>query len=259
MLLRAFKFVFYVCIFASLLLVRVWVCPHPDSNPLGFFFVVGGVAALYMAYYIISEGHWAEVVASIIISLLLDTIAAIFPILAILVIIWFVFNIAVAISSIRQLIPMALASVVLYVLLFPDDVFRALGLQGLIGLPILVAYAVVGLVCAMRFSGDPLKFGLFRLSTMLISIPLIALLVASIQSGLRNLFERTFTSTARTVKVPQSVRAHIRAGSEVSAYTRNVSKTISEISVSTKITSGGAGLAGGVSTGRVILGANSEE
>ncbi|KPD17365.1 hypothetical protein ADM96_19580 [Burkholderia sp. ST111] len=248
---RLLKFIFYLLIFAGLLFFRVWLAPHRHNDPVSFFLSVAAISAIYMAYFIVSEGHWAEIVGCIIVSLLIDGLAALFPPLVIIVILWFLVNVAVAMQSIVRLIPLAIASLLLYVLLFPDSVFRALGLQDLIGAPVLISYIVFSVVYSAKAARDPLKLGLFKLSTMLLSVPLIALLVASVQSGLRNLFEQSFSSTTRTIKVPQAVRTHMRSGVEIGNYTRNVSKTITEVSVATEFSGVGAGMAVARATAKI--------
>ncbi|MHA7678598.1 hypothetical protein [Cupriavidus sp. PET2-C1] len=233
------RFFVYLSIFAGLLMLRDGLVPHSYDEPVLFFLTVGAAATLYMLYYIVSEGHWAEIAGSIVISLVLAVAAALFPPLGILVVLWVLFNIAKTLASIVQIIPLAIASVLLYVLLFPAPVLRAVGLQGFLGQPVLIAYAAFSILYAAKAARYPMKLGLFKLSVMLLSVPLLALLIASIRSGLQNLFKQSLTSTSRTIQMPQTVQAHIRAGASVDAYTRAVSKTITETAISTTVGTGG--------------------
>ena len=78
-----------------------------------------------------------------------------------------------------------------------------------------------------------------KISTILCSIPLIVLLVSSITSTLRNLFEISPASKigSRTINVGE----YVRGDSIVSAHTRNIATTVTTlettISASSAVTS----------------------
>jgi hypothetical protein len=136
---------------------------------------------------------------------------------------------------------------VLYALLLPDAVVHAVVGDDSRGMLVLIAYVAFSVMYSIYASRLPMQDGLLRMATMLLSMPLIALLASSIQAGFRNLFQQTFTSSPRTFKVPQNVRAHVRAGSiDVKAYTRNMPKTVTDVSVSTQVSSANVGMAASV-------------
>jgi hypothetical protein len=198
-----------------------------------------------------TEGLWAQFVGYLIVSAALDALAVAFPPLMILVIIWVIYNLKKALDSILQLLPHALCSVVLYTLLMPPAIVRAASGEWA-HLPVLIAYIVFSVVYARYASRLPMRDGLFRMATMLLSMPLIALLASSIQAGFRSLFQQTVTTSIRTFKVEQHVRAHVRAGIDVDAYTRQMSKTVIEKTVATHVSSANAGMAGAVFSSKSV-------
>lgn len=233
-----------------LLLLAVW--GGVFFVPEAIFIVVPGMigcALLFFIYYLASEGHLAGILGGIIVSVILMAIAAAIPVVGWIILIgWILYNIARAFESIKNLLPDALLSAVLYAsLLIPVIVqFNHYGSSN----PLLTAgcgvvYFVAAAVCTSRIGerSDTPKHSLFLFSVMLLSVPMIVLLIASIVASLRTAFQTNLART--TAKMPQSVSGYTRAnGTVVADYTRNVTQT-----VVTSTTVPGAGAVGASLTG----------
>lgn len=239
-LIRSTRFLAYLIAFAALLFLRIRLAPTAHSDPLTFFLTVALISAGYMSYFIISEGHLSGIIASALISLALAAFAAVFPPFLIVLGVWVLYNLMQTGQLLKQLVPYALASFVLYALVFPVPTARFLGSPDLAGAPAGIAYLLFAVIYSARASRDPLKLGLFRLSTMLVSVPLIVLLIASIEAGLRNLFSQSTSFVDRRIKVAQPVRAHVRGGVDVAAYVRARPVTVSVALTETSVGAGGA-------------------
>lgn len=239
-LIRTTRFLAYLIVFAALVFLRIKLAPTAYSDPLTFFLAIALISIAYMAYYIVSEGHLSGIISSALVSLALAAVAAVFPPFLILLGLWVLYNLMQTGQLLKQLIPYALASVVLYALVFPVPTARFLGSSDLAGAPAGIAYLLFAVIYSARASRDRLKLGLFKLSTMLVSIPLIVLLIASIEAGLRNLFSQSTSFVDRQMKVAQPVRAHVRGGVDVNAYVRARPVTVNVALTETTVGSGGA-------------------
>ncbi len=105
--------------------ISIYVAKHmfPEGvfkTNIELLLVILVASIIYILYYIISEGHWQEILGGILISVLLSVGTAVFPPIGILLIIWLVISIVMAIASLIQLLPLALISVALYGALLSD-------------------------------------------------------------------------------------------------------------------------------------------
>lgn len=233
-----------------LLLLVVWAGVF--FIPETIFFVVPGMigfALLFFIYYLASEGHLAGMLRGIVISVILMAIAAAIPIIGWIVLIgWILYNIAKAFESIQNLLPDALLSAALYTSLLIPVIyhFNSYGNSNmLLTIGCGIVYFIAAVVCAVRINerSDTAKHSLFLFSVMLLSVPMIVLLLASIVASLRAAFRMSLVKT--TVKLPQSVSGYTTArGTLVADYTRNVTQTV----VSSTIVPG-AGAVGASLTG----------
>ncbi|HBL7242143.1 TPA: hypothetical protein LS257_004848 [Serratia liquefaciens] len=224
-----------------LLLLAVWAGVF--FIPEAIFLVVPGMigfALLFFIYYLASEGHLAGILGGIVVSVILMAIAAAIPVIGwIILICWILYNIARAFESIKNLLPDALLSAALYAsLLIPViyqfnhyDTSNALLTAGC---GIVYFFAAAGAIVRISERSDTPKHSLFLFSVMLLSVPMIVLLFASIVASLRTAFQTSLVKT--TSKLPQSVSGYTTArGTVVADYTRNVTQTV----VTTTIVPGG--------------------
>jgi hypothetical protein len=217
--------------------------------------VVAGASFLYFVWYLISEGHLANILGSMIVSMVLMAIAAAIPIIGwILLLLWIFYNIAKAFESIKSLLPDAFCSAVLYgCLLFPaiQEMMSPGESHTMSNIACGVVYVIAaGLYCSRlsQVAADT-KQSLFFFSIMWLSVPIIALLIVSIVASLRAAFRTVLTPVQTVVKTPQHVSAHMRGDTPVSAYTRTVTsiKTIDVAHTLPGAGAVGAGVVGSVS------------
>lgn len=226
-----------------LLLLAVWAGVF--FIPEAIFLVVPGMigfALLFFIYYLASEGHLASILGGIVVSVILMAIAAAIPVIGwIILICWILYNIARAFKSIQNLLPDALLSVALYASLFIPVIYQLDHYDNsntwlTIGCGIVYFIAAVGCTARISDRSDTPKHSLFLFSVMLLSVPMIVLLFASIAASLRAAFQTSLVKT--TAKLPQSVSGYTTArGTVVADYTRNVTQTVVS---STLVPGGGA-------------------
>lgn len=226
-----------------LLLLAIWAGVF--FIPEAIFLAVPGMvgfALLFFIYYLVSEGHLAGILGGIVVSVVLMVIAGAIPVIGWIVLVcWILYNIARAFESIQNLLPDALLSVALYASLLIPAIYHFNGYGNsnillTIGCGIVYFFAAVGCTVRIRDRSDTSKHSLFLFSVMLLSVPMIVLLLASIVASLRAAFQTSLVKT--TVKLPQSVSGYTTArGTVVSGYTRNVTQTVV---TSTIIPGGGA-------------------
>jgi len=213
--------------FLLLLIFGGFVFFIPASVVVAFPVVLAG-SFLYFIWYLISEGHFGNILGSMIVSMILMAIAAAIPVIGwILLLLWIFYNIAKAFETIKTLLPDALFSAVLYgCLLFP--VIQEMAMDGESNMAATIVCGVVYVITAglyysrLTHLATNTKQSIFYFSIMWLSVPLIALLIVSIVASLRAAFRTVLTPVQTVVKTPQNVSAHMRGGSHVNAYTRTV-------------------------------------
>ena len=178
----------------------------------------------YFVYFLIKNDLHHGIIGGILLSFLVMALGVI-PFIGWIVIIGFVlYNIGRALEGLRSLFPDVLASLVIYGILtarFAFDIRDPMALAALAG-----CYLVASVIYSRSLNQLATQNALFKLSIMWLSIPFAALTIISIVSALGNLFRTISTTVTRTVVTPQMVSAHMRAGTAVDAYTRNISKTV---------------------------------
>jgi hypothetical protein len=189
-----FRFVVYLVGFTSLLLLRLAISPNGESGMLTWLGCVALLAVGYMVWYAASEGYLRNLGAGVIVWLAIAAVVAACPPFALLLVFWSVTGL---IRQRRALLMHAFASIALFVLVFPMPFARLAGMPELAGAPAGLAYCVFALTYAALASRNPLKLGLFKFSTMLVSVPLIASFVALVGGGMLNRPERRIRNTMR--------------------------------------------------------------
>lgn len=178
----------------------------------------------YFVYFLIKNDLHHGIIGGILLSFFVMALGVI-PFIGWIVIICFVlYNIGRALEGLRSLFPDVLASLVIYGILtarFAFDIRDLMALATLAG-----CYLVASVIYSRSLNQLATQNALFKLSIMWLSIPFAALTIISIVSALGNLFRTISTTVTRTVVTPQMVSAHMRAGTAVDAYTRNISKTV---------------------------------
>lgn len=233
-----------------LLLLAVWAGVF--FIPEAIFLVVPGMigfALLFFIYYLASEGHLAGIVGGVVVSVILMTIAAAIPILGWIVLLcWILYNITRAYKSIQNLLPDALLSAALYASLFIPVIYQLAHYNDsntwlTIGCGVVYFFAAVACTARISERSDTPKHSLFLFSVMLLSVPMIVLLLASIVASLRAAFQTSLVKT--TVKLPQSVSGYTTArGTVVADYTRNVTQTVVSSTIVPGVGAVGASLTG---------------
>lgn len=233
-----------------LLLLAVWAGVF--FIPEAIFLVVPGMigfALLFFIYYLASEGHLAGILGGVVVSIILMAIATAIPVIGWIVLLcWILYNIARTFESIQNLLPDALLSIVLYASLLIPVIYQfnhydASNVLLTAGCGIAYFFAAAGCTVRIRDRSDTPKHSLFLFSVMLLSVPMIVLLFASVVASLRAAFQTSLVKM--TAKLPQSVSGYITArGTVVADYTRNVTQTI----VTSTIVPGG-GVVGASLTG----------
>ncbi|WP_240354386.1 hypothetical protein [Pectobacterium brasiliense] len=190
-----------------------------------------GFALLFFIYYLVSEGHLAGILGGIVVSVILMGIAAAIPVIGwIILICWILYNIARAFESIQNLLPDAFLSAALYASLLIPVIYQLDHYDNsntwlTIGCGIVYFFAAVGCTARISDRSDTPKHSLFLFSVMLLSVPMIVLLFASIAASLRAAFQMSLVKTTATL--PQSVSGYTTArGTVVADYTRNVTQTV---------------------------------
>lgn len=184
-------------------------------------------AGLLMAYsvvflirHIVRTGAHLEMFSNLIIVVIL-TIGSLIPIVNFicipLLIIYTIYNIFKTFKSVYDLKWHLVTSIVLTVLCVGAknwlDIFS-------------IGYVLVTLwFCFGRGKRDSYAL-LLDVALMSLSAPLVTLMVISIVSGLKNLFNIGTTVSQTTSRVTQNVAAHVRSGINVGAYTREVVRVI---------------------------------
>ncbi|HEV2621828.1 MAG TPA: hypothetical protein VGU65_07045 [Frateuria sp.] len=236
------------------------------ANFAAFLGLMTLASFVYLIYYIISEDLYHEIIGSVIVSLVLMGLTAIFPLFGILLILWVIYNVVMTVKSIITLFPLALLSIFASLILFPlswgelfgNSVFVILrpifyvgpnlGQQYEASVSYLdVAFLAIGAVHSWVVSASPLKHAYARLALLGGSVGLIILSICAIIEGIRNVFQTDWVTGTQKVRVPQHVSAHVRNGGHV--YVRDYERHITQHVVSTVATRtvGSGGLtAGGI-------------
>jgi hypothetical protein len=192
----AFRFVVYLVAFTSLLLLRLLIAPGAENGMTAWLGCVAFAAAGYMIYYAASEGHLRNLTGGVIVYLAFAAVVAACPPFLLLLAFW---TLAGLIRQRRRtLLTHALVSIALFMLIFPMPFARLIHMPELAGAPAGIAYVLFALGYSAWASRSPLKIGLFKFSTMLVSVPLIASFVALVGGGMLSRPERRTRNTMRS-------------------------------------------------------------
>lgn len=182
---------------------------------------------LYIVYYLIYTEQHVEMLGGIVISLILIFIAALIPIVGpIILFLWILYNVIQSVDAIKQLIPDALFSMAIYISLWIPHVHEYRDYS----IPAYIFYGMTSLVFIKKISSLALdsRASFFKFSIMLVSLPLIGLLIASIVTALRSMFRINTQIRTNVIKTPQQVSGYIRGDTVVSGYSRMVEKTVTQ-------------------------------
>lgn len=214
----------------ALLFATLWM----DHWSVAYTLILSVAAALlYFVYYLVSTGAHLNMIRGLIFSVIVLSICAVTPVGWIIIIGFILYNISKSVDGIKSLLPEAIYSVILLGSLYGMSKDSHLG-DG-IQIAAIAIYAITALNYCRKISklGLDTKDALFRLASMWLSIPLLLLLLASIFSSIRNMFNFSTLTTSNVVKTPQQVSAHTRviAGQavDVAEYTRHVSSTVTQV------------------------------
>ncbi|SAL12821.1 hypothetical protein AWB71_00358 [Caballeronia peredens] len=181
------RFLVYLVGFTSLLLLRLAVSPNGQSGMTAYLACVAALAAGYMVYYASSAGYLRNLMSGVVVYLALAAVVAACPPFVLLLAFW---TLTGLVKQRRALLMHALASIALFVLIFPMPFAQRIGMPGLAGAPAVLAYLGFAIAWSAWASRIPLRLGLFKFATMLLSVPLIASFVALVGGGMLSRPER---------------------------------------------------------------------
>jgi len=272
------KKIFYT-VLVLVILSSLWVVKYSINNSDGasyilFLLCIVGAGLLYMIYFIISEGLLGEIVFGLLISAAITVVSVIFPPLAILAVIYLVYSIIKSVKSLISLLPLFLMSLVLFVVLFYEelngilfnkvlndhinitDLFKMDSLKQLALWYLSLTYAkytiiiyfMVSFVVACKISSDNLRETLLQVSLIFISIPLVIIIIASLKSAYDNLFKTKYNFSSESVDKPIKVKGYTRTdGIQVNGYVKHSTQTVNHITT-TQVIGSGAAIAGSTKT-----------
>lgn len=209
------RFLIYLVGFTSLPMLRLVVSPEGQGGITAFVACVAALAAGYMVYYASSEGYLRNLMSGVVMYLALAAVVAACPPFVLVLAFW---SLASLLKRRRALLVHAMSSIALFVLIFPMPLAQRIGMPELAGAPAAIAYIGFAVAWSAWASCSPLKLGLFKFSTMLLAVPLIASFVALVGGGMfsrperrvRNSLMRARKALTLTLPAPEmAVRSEV--------------------------------------------------
>jgi len=166
-------------------------------------------------YYASSEGYLRNLMSGVVMYLALAAVVAACPPFVLVLAFW---SLASLLKRRRALLVHAMSSIALFVLIFPMPLAQRIGMPELAGAPAAIAYIGFAVAWSAWASCSPLKLGLFKFSTMLLAVPLIASFVALVGGGMfsrperrvRNSLMRARKALTLTLPAPEmAVRSEV--------------------------------------------------
>lgn len=188
------RFLVYLIAFTSLLLLRLVVAPDGQGGMAAYFVCVGAAAAAYLVWYASSAGYSRNLLAGVLVYLTLAIVVAACPPFVLVLAFW---SLSGLVRRRRALLMHALASVALFVLVFPLPFAQFLGAPELAGAPAGIAYVGFAIGWSAWAARSPLRLGLFKFATMLLAVPLVASFVALVGGGMLSRPERRVRNSMR--------------------------------------------------------------
>ena len=230
---EGFRALFYLSIFTSLFFLS-------GAGEQAFAITLVAtmfLSFIYFAYYIFTENKLSEMLKGVVFSVLLLVICTSIPILLPFLIIYTLYQLKSLWDTFKSLNGQSLFFVFFWGVLYLHHYYveSPIGKYAFAGLYFLIVFGYSGLLIESR-----LKDGLMRFSVMMLSVPLCMILLASIANGIRNLFQTTITSVVKPVTSTQLVSSHMRGGTFINSYSREVTKEVSSAVTTTSIGSGSA-------------------
>lgn len=223
------KIVFAVFLFFGVLALFPF---DDDTNKSAFlFFIVVSYlwGAIYFLKELINRGILGEIFKGILLAIFVIMLSVIPIIGQIILLIFILSNIAAALGGLKNLMPLFFWNVGIYGLLL----FGVTSNNNSFGNFIVlfgIYFAIVHGYCfsyGKRFNND--KDFLFQTSTMLVSLPLVLIILVSIASMIRSLFQVSISLKPQTVTKNINVQSYMRGDTLVSAHTRTLTSTVSTV------------------------------
>lgn len=278
------KFIFIFLVFIGIFIIKNSIPLPEEKNYIKYLYFLAGImipSTIYIIYYFISEGHIKDIVIGLIISIVLTFLSTLFPLFAIVALLYFLYSIIRSIVGAVKLLPMVLLSSIFYSLLFNDFVLlkclkfesipTSLNISNLLMLIngdsnindiyntfisrsyntyCEIAYFILTFLISIKYvSKTPMKQTLFNISFLIIIIPVFILLIYSLKKSIDTLFEtKYYTETTKDKTfMKQEVKGYTTAsGKRISSYTRSIPKTTIETTLLKNTT---LGIGGTVSVG----------
>lgn len=199
----------------NLLMFVVKFCLYATGSDYTYFVItVVGLALVYMIYYAISQGHWRDIVIGTIIALAITLLAPLHPILTVIAALYILVLVVKQSLRLIKLLPLAAMGILFFGLLFSDYLiaefipkhmvpyitvtpaqlsnFKLMGSffmdrqhQTILDICFLVSAAIIPLVLAR----GPKKKAFFNYCFFIVLVPIITLVINSIQEGISDIFQ----------------------------------------------------------------------
>jgi hypothetical protein len=205
----------------------------PAETAMFPLLIVWPVGLGYFIYYIFHKDLHHGIFKALLLSFAILALAFV-PVVGWLILLGFViYNLKRTLGSLKNLWPDLKLSLIFYGVFLCRTILE-IEVDDLAPFAALATiYLLAAVIYCRKLQMLPYREGLLKLSLMWLALPFIVLLIISIVSALGNLFKTVTGTVTRTILTPQTVSAHMRGGVEISAYTRNISSTVTQITTST--------------------------
>ncbi|ATQ82897.1 hypothetical protein MOTT16_03110 [Moraxella osloensis] len=193
----------------------------------------------YMVYYLVKTDKIKGIVGNLILTFVIMGVCAAPP-LALILGLFILYNVITSLQNVRGMLRDALLSLIIFIPLILSDLFS---------IPKTVSFImfVIGwLIFSNKLAKETNKNYLnIRYSMALISVPLIAITIASIFSSLKNILNVTHTTAIQKRSMPTEVSSYVRQdGTFVSSHIRNQVRNVPI--TTTQITAGSGAMTSSV-------------
>ncbi|NDV12990.1 hypothetical protein [Crenobacter caeni] len=213
--------------FIIFIIIGITALTITPKNALFLFLGVYIGSFIFFVRYLLARGLRGKILKGLGKAFLIGLLAMI-PVIGWIIIIFFLLkNIVEILQCCREMMPQAIASIIMATLLITRFIFDISHPTILAGIGIV--YAIFAYHQCIKMKTATIEDALFCVSTFWLAPMVITMLLMFIVAGLRNLFQSVTTTITKTISTPQLVSAHMRGNVEISPYLRSSSKTVSEV------------------------------
>lgn len=207
---------------------------HRDEALLTIPITIVG-AIIYFVYYLYKIGAIKEILIGILKSLLI-LLCALIPVIGIVILVGFViYNVIKSLQFLRQMLPEIIFSFAIYAALAGALLLKYQGNPWFYAPAAL--YALLALAYTAKLAQQERSTALFKMSFMLLSLPIAWVTIVAAVQSLANMLRITVSTLGRPTVITQNVAGYVRtSGTVVDAYTRSVTQVLPE--TITQVTAG---------------------